>query len=153
MKPGGPDQKKSSSREQEVAAVGRLVKALAKELMAVGIDLAQLNKDAKNQKRKPTMDDIRESSSPGHDANKVVLIWNPSAQDRVHEYADVPGNDAGLLDCVDLIIAKCRGGGRTGIVRVAFHPEWTLFDTWPEGVPMPDNSAGGNDDEDRKRRR
>jgi replicative DNA helicase len=153
MKPGGPDQKKSSSREQEVAAVGRLVKSLAKELMAVGIDLAQLNKDSKNQKRKPTMDDIRESSAPGHDANKVVLIYNQAAQERVHEYADVPGNNTGLMDCVDLIIAKCRGGGRTGIVRAAFYPEWTLFDEWPEGVPMPENGVGNDEGDDRKRRR
>jgi replicative DNA helicase len=150
MKPGGPDQKKSSSREQEVAAVGRMVKNLAKELMAVGIDLAQLNKDSKKEKRKPTIDDIRESSAPAYDANKVILIWNPSAQERVHEYADVPTtSEAGLVDCVDLIIAKCRGGGRTGIVRVAFHPEWTLFDEWPEGMPMPDNKA--HSDEDRRR--
>lgn len=149
MKPGGPDQKKSSSREQEVAAVGRMVKNLAKELMAVGIDLAQLNKDAKNQKRKPVMEDIRESSSPAHDANKVVLIWNPSAQERVHEYADIPKNsrDEGLFDCVELIIAKCRGGGRTGIVRVAFRPEFTLFEEWPDGVPMPENEVHYNERE------
>lgn len=150
MKPGGPDQKKSSSREQEVAAVGRLVKKLAKELMAVGIDLAQLNKDSKKEKRKPTIDDIRESSAPAYDANKVVLIWNPEAQDRVHEYADVPGDSDSMLDCVDLIIAKCRGGGRTGIVRVAFRPEFTLFEDWPEGVPMPENVSHHEEKERRR---
>jgi replicative DNA helicase len=151
MKPGGPDQRKSQSREQEVAAVGRLVKELAKETKAVGIDLGQLNKDSKKEKRKPILDDIRESSSPGYDANKAILIYNPSAAERVHEYADTAPDKEGF-DCVDLIIAKCRGGGRTGIVRCAFYSQWTLFADWPEGVPMPDNEAPSGEEKHQRRR-
>ncbi len=152
LKPGGPDQKRCFSREQEVATVGRMVKELAKETMSVGINLGQLNKDSKKEKRKPILDDIRESSSPGHDADKSVLIYNPAAMDRVHDYSDTPETGTRLIDCVDLIIAKCRSGGRPGIVRAAFYPEFTLFADWPEGMPMPENAVHGTDDGERRRR-
>jgi len=148
MYPGGQDQKKSMNREQEVAAVSRMAKKLAKKLGCVVILLAQLNDESRSEKRKPKMGDIRESKAPAFDASKVVLIYNPVMEERIHQYIDEAPPETGIIDCADLIIAKCRGGGRTGVVRVAFFPEFTLFDTWPEGEPMPENKVRSKDDDE-----
>lgn len=150
--PGGSEQKKSVNREQEVAAVSRQAKLLTGELDCAGVLLAQLNDDSRKEKRKPRLSDIRESKAPGMDANKAILIYNPALEERIHSYVDGEGEPPPAMDCADLIIAKCRGGGRTGIVRVAFYPEYTLFAQWPEGEPMPENTARQDDDEPRRRR-
>lgn len=150
--PGGTEQRKSTNREQEVAANSRMTKNIAMELDCVAVALAQLNNESRKEKRKPRLDDIRESKAPGMDANKAILIYNPALEDRIHSYVDGDVEPAPAMDCADLIIAKCRGGGRTGIVRVAFYPEHTLFAPWPEGEPMPENTARQDDDEPKRRR-
>lgn len=47
-------------------------------------------------------------------------------------------DDSTTIDCAELILAKFRSGGKTGITRVAFYPPYTQFANWPEGVEMPE---------------
>jgi replicative DNA helicase len=75
-----------------------------------------------------------------NDADKVILIYNPALEERIHAYTD-DRDDMSVdetIDCAELILAKCRSGGKTGIARVAFYPPYTQFSDWPQGVEMPE---------------
>lgn len=128
------------NREQVVAAVGRAAKMLAKELGCPVILCAQLNEDSRKEGRKPNASDLRESRGLMNDADKVILIYNPALEERAHGYTDDRDNSGAdeTIDCAELILAKCRSGGKTGIARVAFYPPYTQFANWPEGVEMPE---------------
>lgn len=84
---------KHGNREQEVSAVSRGLKRLAKELKVPVICGAQLNRNAAKA-MKPTLADLRESGSIEQDADNVVFLYRED-------------NDGGLT-VVD--IAKQRGG-------------------------------------------
>lgn len=132
---GDPENKRRhDNREQEIAQVARAAKKLAKELAVVVILLAQLNEDSVKEKRKPRASDLRESRSLKQDADKVVLIYNPSYNERSAAYRN--GDDVKPLDKehVDLIVDKNRGA-RTGTVAATFWPSFTLFTRF-DGDPI-----------------
>ena len=143
----------NESREQAVAAVGRAAKRLAKKLGCPVILPAQLNEDSRKENRKPRASDLRESRGLMNDADKVILIYNPAHEARIHAYADTmaPDDEPDAMDCADLIIAKNRKG-KTGIVRVSFYPAYACFKDWPEGQPFPTTSIENNQNTDEVRR-
>ena len=128
----------NESREQAVAAVGRSAKRMAKKLGCPVILPAQLNEDSRKENRKPRASDLRESRGLMNDADKVILIFNPFLEARIHAYTDAsaPDDEPDTMDCAELIIAKNRKG-KTGIVRVAFYPAYASFMDWPEGQAYP----------------
>ena len=92
-------------REQEVAAISRMLKATAKELNVPIVALSQLSRQAENRQggtRRPQLSDLRESGSIEQDADMVVFIHRFDYQ--------------GLSEIVDdigrtqIIIAKHRNG-------------------------------------------
>lgn len=101
------------SRQVEVTAISREVKALAKELDIPIIVLSQLNRgnEARIDKR-PMMSDLRESGAIEQDADAIILLHREDYYKR--NDPDYTPNDEG-----ELIIAKQKNGP-TGTVKLRF---------------------------------
>ncbi|MBQ7222856.1 MAG: replicative DNA helicase [Bacteroidales bacterium] len=97
-----PSEMKSVIREQEVAAISRNLKAIAKELNVPIIALSQLNRsvDIRGGNKRPQLSDLRESGAIEQDADIVLFIHRPAM---VGEPEDYPGQ-------TKVIIAKHRNG-------------------------------------------
>ncbi len=84
-------------REQQVAAMSRGLKLLAKELSVPVVALAQLNRaGAARADKTPTLTDLRESGQIEADADHVLLLHLPDEDTRIGE--------------IDVHVAKNRGG-------------------------------------------
>lgn len=84
-------------REQQVAEISRLSKALAKELNIPVFLIAQLNRDSVKRGSEPQLHDLRESGQIEQDADVVILL-----------HRDLLGDDK---EDVKVIVAKQRFGG------------------------------------------
>jgi replicative DNA helicase len=111
------------SRQQEISEITRALKALAKELQVPVVALSQLSRAVEQRKPpRPQLSDLRESGAIEQDADVVVLIY----RDEVY---DPDSSDKGIAE---IILGKQRNGP-TGVVRLAFHGEYTRFDNLAEG--------------------
>lgn len=101
----------NNSRQEEVSALSRGIKALARELSVPILCLSQLNRSAEGrQGHRPKMSDLRESGSIEQDAD---VIWLLHREDYYHQgEADYTPNNV-----AEVIIAKQRNGP-TGVVRM-----------------------------------
>jgi len=107
------------SRQTEVSEISRTMKALAKELNVPVISLSQLSRKIEERiDPKPKLSDLRESGALEQDADLVLFIYRQQAY--------VPGV-TGQDDNVEIIVAKQRSGP-TGMARLVFYPEYTLFE-------------------------
>ncbi len=104
----------------------RTLKVIAKDMQVPVVLLSQLNRncEARPDKR-PMMSDLRESGAIEEDADQVVMLFRP-------EYygfdKDEEGNNTyGLCE---LIMAKNRGGGGTGVVKSYFDKYNGRFTDW-----------------------
>lgn len=105
------------SREQEVGAISRGLKIMAKDTGLPVVALAQLNRMAEQREgNRPRMADLRESGSLEQDADNVLLIYRPFYYSRME-------SDKNLAE---VIVAKQRHGA-TETVRLCFDPEITRF--------------------------
>lgn len=102
--------KKSQSREQEIARISRGLKILASDLEVPIVVAAQLNRgpEARPDKR-PQMSDLRESGAIEQDADNVILLHRPDYYDKESERAGE----------VDLILAKNRDGETDTVTAAA----------------------------------
>ncbi|QDU34306.1 Replicative DNA helicase [Poriferisphaera corsica] len=109
-----------NSRQEEVSAISRGVKALARELNVPVICLSQLNRGSEGREgHKPRMSDLRESGSIEQDADVVMMLHREDYYHRGDEGYD-PDNTA------ELIICKQRNGP-TGTVKLHFDGSTTRF--------------------------
>ncbi|MBQ7653136.1 MAG: replicative DNA helicase [Clostridia bacterium] len=92
-----PDDRKSESRQQEVAYMSRRIKLLAKDLDVPVILLSQLSRGAEQRHEKPQLHDLRDSGSIEQDADIVLFLYKEKGQD--------PQNEV-----IELIVAKYRNG-------------------------------------------
>jgi replicative DNA helicase len=123
QKIGVPEKDRRKQRYEAVGDIAKGLKQLARDTGMPVIALAQLRRLGKAEKgKRPTMDDLRESGDIESEADVVTLLHEPDDED-----------DRGQGGTKDLIIEKARGG-RTGVVRVAWRPELTLFENLPDGV-------------------
>ena len=100
-----PSGKRVESRQQEVAEFSRSLKLLAKELEVPIVALSQLNRGPEQRTdKKPQLGDLRESGAIEQDADIVILIHQPDAD-----------QDPSRAGETDLIVAKNRRGPATTI--------------------------------------
>jgi replicative DNA helicase len=108
-----------SSRNEEVSAISRSLKAVAKELDVPLLVLSQLSRQPERRggDHRPQLSDLRESGSIEQDADVVMFIIRPSVYDR----------DAEDPRRAELIIAKQRNGP-IGEIDLVFQHEYTRFE-------------------------
>lgn len=121
--PGVAGNKRHENRTQEVSAISRGLKALAKELHVPVIALSQLSRASEQRggDKKPMLSDLRESGSIEQDADVVAFIHRESYYNKDDSDDDYSANKA------EIIIAKQRNGP-TGAIEVAYFSEITSFD-------------------------
>ncbi len=127
----------SENRQQEVSAISRSLKALAKELAIPVIALSQLSRASEQrggENRKPQLSDLRDSGAIEQDADVVLFIYRPEMNERPYDEGGnarmVPGtNDIPLDGYAEVIIGKQRNGP-TGHVRMHFRKQHTRFENW-----------------------
>ena len=115
------------SRQQEISAISRGLKSVARELSVPVLALSQLNRDVENRDdHRPRMSDLRESGAIEQDAYVLLLLhrddyFNPTEENR------------GLAQ---VIIAKQRNGP-TGEVALRFFREFMRFENYTRSAePM-----------------
>jgi replicative DNA helicase len=106
---GNFSDKSPGTREQEVSAISRSLKALAKDLNIPIIALSQLNRSVETRSgtKRPQLSDLRESGAIEQDADIVIFIHRPE------KYGLEP--EKGIKGLAEIIIAKHRNGEVTDI--------------------------------------
>ena len=121
MEGGGKD-----DRLQQISAISRGLKILAKELDVPIITLSQLSRavEGRNDKR-PMLSDLRESGSIEQDADIVMFIYREDYYNKgeTEEEENIKATSKGLSE---VIIAKHRNGP-VGTVKLLFQGNITKF--------------------------
>ena len=144
-----------SNRTEEVTAITRGVKLLAKELGIPILLLSQLSRQSERRggEHRPMLSDLRESGSSEQDADVVLFTYREELYSR---------DDPSVRGLAEVIVAKNRQG-RPGTVDLVFigetfcfksrAPEWHAAHAppppapgWSSGAP-PAHAATGTDDE------
>jgi replicative DNA helicase len=106
------------NRQQEIAAISRSLKGLAKELECPVMALSQLSRAPEaRQDRRPQLSDLRESGAIEQDADIVMFIYREEEHKPTEENRGI----------AEIIIGKQRNGP-TGSVKLAFIKEFTRFE-------------------------
>jgi replicative DNA helicase len=115
------------NRNQEVSALSRGLKLMAKDLNVPFLVLSQLSRASETRigDHKPQLSDLRDSGSIEQDADLVAFIFREEVYKRDRE--DLKG-------LADLIIAKQRNGP-IGNVPLRFLGQFTRFENRAEDLP------------------
>jgi replicative DNA helicase len=114
--------KRYENRTQEVSAISRGLKALAKELDVPVVALSQLsrNSERRSEDKRPMLSDLRESGSIEQDADVVMFIHRDAYYNRDEGQTEAEKARS------EIIIAKQRNGP-TDTVLLHFHSSYTTF--------------------------
>ena len=128
--PSGGAGKRYENRTQEVSAISRGLKGLAKEMRCPVIALSQLSRapESRTGNNRPQLADLRESGAIEQDADVVAFIF----REEVYNH-----DDPTLEGIAEIIIAKQRNGP-TGRVKMAFIKNSTRFESMEGGLSPED---------------
>jgi len=107
-------------REQQVSAISRRIKGLARELKIPVVALAQLNRSGEDE---PTLANLRESGAIEQDADNVLLL---------HRSKENP-------DVIECVIAKQRNGPR-GRKRLYYRKQCVRFESYSDLPPYAEHA-------------
>jgi len=106
------------SRQQEISAISRGLKALARELEVPVVAMSQLNRASEAREgNRPRMSDLRESGAIEQDADVVILL---------HREEYFHPNKEELRGIAEVIVAKQRNGP-TDTLKLQFNRKLTRF--------------------------
>ena len=113
----------AENRQVEVSELSRGLKILARELETPVVALSQLSRGLEMRAdKRPMLSDLRESGSIEQDSDVVMFIFR-------EEIYDPRPENAGQAE---IIVAKHRSGP-TGVVQLAFLPQYTRFANMARG--------------------
>lgn len=105
------------NRHQELSAITKALKAMAKDLGVPVVCLSQLSRKVEDRTdKRPMMSDLRESGAIEEDADVVAMVYRD-------EYYRPDSNFSGLAE---ILIRKNRMG-ECGDIRMVFQPEYSRF--------------------------
>ena len=111
--------REAESRQQEISAISRNLKALAKELNIPIVALSQLSRAVESRgDGRPQLSDLRESGAIEQDADVVLFIYRPTRYGQVEEHEK---NKA------EIIIGKQRNGP-IGTIELVFLDQYAAFE-------------------------
>ncbi len=120
----GENTRRSDSRTNEVSAITRSLKIMAKDLNIPVVVCSQLSRatEVRGQKHKPQLADLRESGSIEQDADIVLMLYREDYYDSNEpvDAENVSVNEA------EVLIRKNRHGD-IGEVKLNWDPDYTLF--------------------------
>ncbi len=110
-------EKRSDNRQQEITALSRGMKLLAREMDCPIIVLSQLSRAPdQRENHRPVLSDLRESGAIEQDADVVLFLYRDEVY---HEDTEKPG-------ICEVIVAKHRNGP-IGTVELAWQSRFTRF--------------------------
>src|SRR5579859_4282663 len=114
------------NRVQEVSAISRSLKGLARELSVPVIAISQLSRAPEQRPdKRPILSDLRESGALEQDADLVMFLFRPE----YYKPEEKPG-------IAEVIVAKHRNGP-TGMVELKFRRDHTRFYSLETRRPEP----------------
>jgi replicative DNA helicase len=117
----------SKSRVEEISAISRGMKLMAKELDVPVIALSQLNRELeKRQNKRPMMSDLRESGAIEQDADIIMMLY----RDEVYNEST---DRKGIAEC---IFTQHRNG-QTGMDGLLFDGAFSRFRSFEGMMPEP----------------
>jgi replicative DNA helicase len=151
-----PANVRPESRVQEISAITRGLKAIAKELNVPVIALSQLSRAVElREDKRPQLSDLRESGSIEQDADVVMFVFREEYYHARAEPARRAEEDDGkfhdryekwqqrgqeIHNVAEVIIGKQRHGP-IGTVRVFFDGTYTKFDDLAAGDQFQDDEG------------
>ncbi|MGQ9689195.1 MAG: replicative DNA helicase [Desulfobaccales bacterium] len=107
-------------REQEIAAISRSLKGIARELNIPVITLAQLNRQVESRDdKRPRLSDLRESGAIEQDADLILCVY----RDEIYR------QNSPKKGLAEVLIRKHRNGP-TGNLDLVFMPEICRFEDY-----------------------
>lgn len=107
---------KTENRTQEIGAISRKLKAIAKDFKIPVVALSQLNRGVESRgDKRPMLSDLRESGDLEQDADVVMFLYRDA-----YYSADAVGN------VMEIRVAKNRNG-KTGYVECGHNDNFTDF--------------------------
>lgn len=115
---------RAENRQQEISAISRSLKAIAKEVGVPVLALSQLSRAPEQREgNRPRLSDLRESGAIEQDADVVLFIFREEMHRKPEEV-----EERGLAGKAELIVGKQRNGP-TGSVDLYFHKAFTAFES------------------------
>lgn len=126
--------KGTGNREQEISAISRSIKEIAKELNVPIIALSQLSRSVETRggDKRPVLSDLRESGAIEQDADIVGFLYRPEYYGLMQDEDGSSNQGVG-----EVIIAKHRNGALDR-VRLRFVGQYARFENFEDVVDTGD---------------